>query len=410
MGGPSGPKARSRRVRRVVPAVTAAAACVLASLAVAGCQSIGDAGSDVPGDGPVPATPSAVSGPAILGTATDTAGHLDAGATVTVAVVLRQSEQASRDAKAIFSLGLGCLDTQGCTAPSARGIVAADGRFAVPVPHGLTAKDGLAVTVEATRGTDARVSTTLLLPTSATRGATVSVPLAAGPAVLRVSANRAMLQPPSVTGASTAGGTVEMDQVDTGSDAQPVAGDAETDVGNGFDIRLLEDGKAMLVSHQTGSVNGLPAEYSSSLVVTGHAVPGSRGAGCAVEDSHGKALPQHPCGLTDGALDQQWQAQDDPACAEGPCPGTLQRDHRDVTVLLSKPIDATLLVVRGCGFTCRVQVSADGKNFGPFSGPPRDSTDSEYAERLPGLPVAAVRVETATGGFFESLQQVSVFS
>ena len=392
------------RVRRMV------AVCVLMSLTAAGCSGIGDAGTDIPSNGPIPATPPTISGPAILGAVTDSAGHLGAGATVTVMVVLRSSEQAWRDAKAILSLGLGCLDTQGCTAPRAQGIVAADGHFAVAVPHGLTDKDGLAVTVEATRGTDARVSTTLLLPASAVTGANVSVPLAADPAVLDVSANRATLRPPPVAGASATGGTVELDQLRTSNDDQPFSGATQTDVSGGFDIRTLEDGKAMLVSHQTGSVNGLPAEYSSSLVVTGHAIPGSRGAGCSVEDSHGAALPQRPCGLTNGVLDQQWQPQDDPACADGPCPGTLQSDHRDVTVLLPKPIEATLLVVRGCGFTCQVQVSADGKTFGPFSGLPLNSTDNEYVETLPGLPVAAVRVETATGGFFDSLRQVSVFA
>ena len=392
------------RVRRVIPMV---AGCMLA---IAACSAIGDAGTDVPDDGPIPATPPAVSGPAILGTAPDSAGHLDAGATVTVMVVLKSSEQAWRDAKAFLSLGLGCLDTQGCSAPSARGMVAADGRFAVAVPHGLTDKDGLAVTVEANRGTDARVSTTLLLPATATAGATVSVPLAADAAVLNVDANHAALRPPPVTGAST-GGTVQMDHLSTTSDNQPFADDTETDVSNGFDIRLLEDGKAMLVSHQTGSVNGLPAEYSSSLVVTGHAIPGSRGAGCTVEDSHGGALPQNPCGLTNGTLDQDWEPQDDPACTNGPCPGTAQNDHRDVTVLLSKPLAATLLVVRGCGFTCRVQVSADGTNFGPFTSAPQDNgTENDFVQTLPGLPVAAVRVETATGGFFDSLRQVSVFS
>jgi hypothetical protein len=324
--------------------------------------------------------------------------------------VLRPSEQAWRDAKAIFSLGLGCLDKQGCSAPSAQGVVAADGQFAVAVPHGLTDKDGLAVTVEATRGTDARVSTTLLLPESAVSGASVSVPLAADAAVLEVIGHHAALRPPSVTGASVAGGTVEMDQVDTRS-SESVAGARQTDVSSGFDIRVLEDGRAMLVSHQTGTVDGLHAEYSASLVVTGHAVPDSRGAGCVIEDSRGGALPQHPCGLTNGALEQRWRPQDDPTCADGPCPGTIQNEHRDVTVLLRKPIDATLLVVRGCGFTCRVQVSTDGKAFGTFSGAPDDSaTDNEYVETLRGLPVAAVRVETATGGFFISLQQVSVFS
>ena len=401
---------RNRRFGRTISAVSAVSvtACVLAALA--GCANIRDAGNGVPLSGTTPATAPAVSGPAIRGTAIDTAGHVGAGVTVTVAVVLRPSEQAWRDAKAFLSAGLGCLDTQGCSAPSAQGVVAADGHFAVAVPHGVTDKDGLAVTVEATRGADARVATTLLLPASAVSGASLSVPLAADAAVLEVTGNHAALRSPAVTGAGIARATVEMDQVDT-SDGEPVSGDAETDVDNGFDIRELEDGRAMLVSRQTGTVDGLPAEYSASLVVTGHAVPESRGAGCVIEDSHGKALPQHPCGLTNGGLDQQWQPQDDPACVDGPCPGSFQNDHRDVTVLLPKPIDATLLVVRGCGFTCRVQVSANGQTFGPFSGPPDDSdTNNEYVVALPGLTVAAVRVETATGGFFDSLQQVSVFS
>lgn len=325
-------------------------------------------------------------------------------------VVLRQSEQAWRGAKAIFSLGLGCLDQQGCSAPRVHGVVARDGHFAVPVPHGLTDKDGLAVTVEAARGSDARVSTTLLLPASAVSGASVAVPLAADAAVLKVNGHHAALRPPAVTGADTAGSTVELRRLGTGA-STPGVGATEADVSGGFDIRVLEDGRAMLVSHQTGTVDGVPAQYSASLVVTGHAVPNSRGAGCVIEDSHGAPLPQHPCGLTNGTVNQEWQPQDDPACADGPCPGTFQNKHRDVTVLLAKPIDVTLLVVRGCGFTCRVQVSADGRNFGPFSGPPQDSgTDYEYIRTLPGLPVAAVRVETATGGFFDSLQQISVFS
>src|SRR5581483_7871585 len=101
--------------------------------------------------------------------------------------------------------------------------------------------------------------------------------------------------------------------------------------------------KAMLVSHQTGSVNGLSARYSASLVVTGHAIPASRGADCAVEDSHGGAVSQRPCRLTNGDLDQQWwQPQDDPACANESCPGTIQNEHRDVTVTLATPVDATL--------------------------------------------------------------------
>lgn len=391
------------RSRRIPLAVTAAGYVLVL---LTGCARVGGAGTDVPVSGSVPASPAAVSGPAIRGTATDTSGRVAAGATVLVTVVLGSSEQAERDAKAIFTLGLGCLDKQGCSAPSARGIVAADGRFAVPVPHGQTDKDGLEVTVEAARGTGATVSTTLLLPASALGGAHVSVPLAARPAVLKVTGHHAALQPPAVAGASAAGETVEMDKVG----ASGTASGTESDVSSGFDIRMLEDGRAMLISRQSGTVDGLPAQFAASLVVTGHAIPPSRGAACSVEDSRGGALPQRPCGLTNGALDQMyWPLHDDPACDDGPCPGTIQNEHRDVVILLPKPIDATLLVVRGCGFTCRVQVSADGKHFSSFSGPSSDTTDTTYAQVLPGLPVAAVRIETATGGFFDSLRQVSVF-
>lgn len=397
-------KVRKPRVQGPVAAMTAVG---LVLVLLTGCSRIGGAGSSVPRTGSIPASPAAVTGPAIRGSAIDTSGRVPAGATVVVTVVLASSEQAERDAKAIFTLGLGCLDEQGCSAPSARGIVAADGRFAVSVPHGRTGKDGLAVTIEAARGTGATVSTTLLLPASALGGANVSVPLAAGPAVLKVNGHRAALKPPAVAGANAAGETVEMDEVG----ASDVAGGTESDVSSGLDTRVLEDGRAMLISRQTGTVDGFPAQFAASLIVTGHEVPPSRGAACSVEDSRGGALPQHPCGLTNGALGQRyWPFQDDPACVDGgPCPGTIQNSHRDVVVFLSKPIDATLLVVRGCGFTCRVQVSADGKNFSSFNGPSDGTTDTEYVQALPGRPVAAVRVETATGGFFDSLRQVSVF-
>jgi hypothetical protein len=310
---------------------------------LAGCAGTGgDAGSSVPLSGSVPASPAQVTGPAIRGTATDAAGHVGAGATVTVTVVLRASEQAWRDAKAFFGLGLGCLDKQGCSAPGAQAIVAADGRFAVPVPHRITDEDGVAVTVETAHGSAARVSTTLLLPASATSGANVAVPLAADPARLEVTGHHATLRPPPVSCAEITSGTVEMNALATGDDA-PVAGASAFDTSQGFDVRVLEDGRAMLVSRQAGTVNGRPARFSASLVVTGHAVPESRGAGCSVEDSRGDALKQHPCGLTNGTLDQEWQPHDDPACVNGPCPGTNQNDHRDVTVQVAEPIDATLL-------------------------------------------------------------------
>lgn len=377
----------------------------------AGCVgNLGDAGDTVPRHGSVPATPAPVSGPAIRGTVVDMRGRIGAGATVTVATVLRSAERRERDTKALFSFGLACLDTQGCTAPHAEGVVATDGRFAVRVPHGITERDDIALSVTASRGDGATVETTLILPASANDGMTVaSVPLAAGPAVLDRTGNRAVLHPPPVRGA---GAVTSVAMYAVTADGEEVATQQEAgDVSGGFDARLLEDGRAKLVSHQTGNLDGRRADYSASLVVTGHDVPASRGAACFVEGSRGQAIPQHPCGLTDGDLDTEgWHPTDDPRCADGPCPGALQSDHRDVTIVLSRPVGATLLVVRGCGDpTCLVQVSADGRDFGPPRGPGDGIGEAAYVETLPGTTVRAVRVRTDTGGFFDSLVQVSVF-
>jgi hypothetical protein len=401
--------ASSRGTRRSVPLTFV---FVLAAAALTGC--VGGVGLD-PGSGPlptgpIPATPSPVSGPAIRGSAADTRGRVAAGASVAVTKVLRTSERFTRDVKAWTTLGLGCLDAQGCSAPTRRAIVAADGRFAVPVPQGITDRDGLAVTVLAARGDNARVQTTLMLPASANSGQTLpNVLLAADAPTLERSGNRESLRPPTVPG--VAGDLdVTLRQLAAPGDNAAAVASAQIDASRGFDPRVLEDGKALLTSRQTGTVAGLPALYSTSLVVMGHDVPPSRGAKCVIEGSRGQSLVQQPCGLTDGNLNDAWKPQDDPACASGPCPGAPQSSHRDVTILLPHPLNGTLLVVRGCGFTCRIQVSGDGRTFGPASAPPDDGGTSDlYVLPLYGKPIAVVRVETATGGFFDSLREVSVY-
>src|SRR5437588_7611066 len=75
---------------------------VLSAAMLTGC--VGATGLD-PGSGPlptasIPATPPAISGPAIRGSAADTHGRAAAGASVTVTKVLRTSERFSRDVKA----------------------------------------------------------------------------------------------------------------------------------------------------------------------------------------------------------------------------------------------------------------------------------------------------------------------
>jgi hypothetical protein len=137
-------------------------------------------------------------------------------------------------------------------------------------------------------------------------------------------------------------------------------------------------------------------------------VPPSRGATCFVTGSTGQRIAQPTCGLTDGDLDTDWQPVDDPRCADGPCPGTAQHEHRDVTVVLGSSVRGALLVVRGC-LGCTVSTSADGHHFTVAATAPFGGTDDVLVTALHGTRVAAVRVETQTGGFFDRLREVSVF-
>jgi hypothetical protein len=204
--------------------------------------------------------------------------------------------------------------------------------------------------------------------------------------------------------------SVVLSRADPSADEQFVQRPPTTDVSGGYDPRLVEDGQVLLVGTQRGRVHGSPAQFSASLVTSGNTVPLSRGASCSVEGSRGQRIRQHPCALTDGVLDASWAPTDDPRCADGPCPGRLQHDHRDVTVVLDRPVDARLVVVRGCGWQCRVGVSRDGRTFGWWreastsAGP-----DDLFVDRLHVGRIVAVRVETDTGGFFAALREVSVF-
>jgi hypothetical protein len=200
-----------------------------------------------------------------------------------------------------------------------------------------------------------------------------------------------------------------MARIETTSDQQQVADGSELDVSAGVDLRLVEDGRVLLTSTQQGHVGDYKALVSSSIPITGTLVPPSRGAPCQLTGGRGQAIPQQPCQLTDGVLDSEWHPQDDPACASGPCTdGTAQREHRDTYVSLRTPVRATLLVVRGCGFTCHVSVT-DTAGTHALLDPSDSGTDSLYVTTLSGLPLSKVHIVTATGGFLSSLREVSVW-
>jgi hypothetical protein len=255
------------------------------------------------------------------------------------------------------------------------------------------------------------VGTTVTLPYADHVGADVgTIPLAtsAGSVVAQGGVNRYV--PAVMPGASGAPGvTMSRAALVAGGD-QFVVEDPVQDVSAGYNPQLVEDGRVLLASTTIGSVELAPAVFTSSLLVEGALVPPSRGAPCSVEGSTGQSIAQQPCGLTNGMLDSPWPLHDDPLCQQGPCPGTAQNQARDVTVTLSHPIRSGLIVVRGCGFTCQVAWSADGTTFGSWRQAPQDGgTGVVFVVPVPDQMVAAVRVQTATGGFFTALRQVSVW-
>src|SRR5436305_1205620 len=104
------------------------------ALLAAGCAGgPGDAANLPIRHGPVPPTPSHVAGPAVTGTVRDSAGRVEAGATVVVTVVLTKAERDERNLKSAATLGLGCLDEVGCTSPTKIGLAARNGAFEVPI-------------------------------------------------------------------------------------------------------------------------------------------------------------------------------------------------------------------------------------------------------------------------------------
>jgi len=395
------------------------AAAIVALSLLTGCvDSTTEAGNTAPVDPTnLPPHAAAVDGPALAGTVRNQAGKPVPGATVTVTLLRSKAERTSVGIGAAFSLGLTCFtEKRGCRAPTSSGTVARDGSFAVAMPtNNGDPPVGVAVGVVALTSPgdpDSRVGTTLELPARAATGATVTIPLAAAPAQLQTHGTQLQVVMPKVAGAVATGATtVTVTQLAAEGDVSGATTDlTATPVKLPFDLRIGEDSRLLVAAAQPAKVGKYKATLSATRVIAGDTVPGSRGAACTVTDSQGKPRKQRPCGLTDGALDTAWTPDDDPKCVNGPCPGTAQHDHRDVLITLRKPINATLLVVRGCGFTCTVTVSSDGRYFRELPAPQNSGTSGFYVQKLSGAPVRYIRVRTATGGFFTSLREVSLFA
>jgi hypothetical protein len=390
-----------------------AVALVVGLITLLGCQDTGgDAGNTAPADpADLPAHAVAPEGPAMTGTVRDAYGHAVPAAQVTVTLMRSTGERSEIGLEATFSLGLSCLvEKRGCQAPTSTGTSAADGSFAVPMPtnNGATPV-GVGLSAVAALADAARVGTELVLPATDRNGAKVDIPIAAKSMSPEHHGTAMTVTMPPVVGAiTTAPSELTVTQLAAnGTTADATTDFSQTKVHQPFDTRLAEDSRLLLTGRQTARINGSDAMLSATQIVTGDAVPISRGAACSLTDSEGKARPRHPCGLTDGVLGASWTPDDDPACAKGPCPGTAQHDHRDMLITLPRSVTARLLVIRGCGFTCSVTVSADGKTYRDLPAPGSQTVQGFYVQMLSGKPVRYVRVRTAIGAFFDLARGVN---
>jgi hypothetical protein len=256
-----------------------------------------------------------------------------------------------------------------------------------------------------------RVGTTLFLPANAADGVTVDVPVASTPLTLNRTGTQLRATMPKVRGTSPTGtASLTASQLTAEGDTSGATTDLSgTDVKLPFDLRLAEDSRLLLDVSQPVRIGTREGRTTATRVLAGDVVPASRDAACSVTDAKGKQRKQADCGLTDGILAKSWTPDDDPRCAQGPCPGTAQNKHRDVLVTLRKAVAGRFLVVRGCGFTCEVSVSADSKRWRELPEAKNSGTSGFYVQPLSGAPVRYIRVRTATGGFFTSLREVSLF-
>ncbi|MGQ0843367.1 MAG: hypothetical protein ACT4QF_04460 [Sporichthyaceae bacterium] len=401
-----------------MPGLRRIAAFATAAVLLASCaDSTGGAGNVVPSDpASLPDTAAAVDGPAFTGTVRNRAGEVVPGAAVVVTLLRSKAERGQIAAGAAASLGTTCLFTsQGCRAPRKEGVSAKDGTFAVPLPkNNGAAAVGAAITAVASVGDVAdgtRVGTTLLLPKKDAGGAAIDVPVASTALELKRKGTRLDVVMPALEGAKAIGASkLTISQLTGEGDVSRSTTDLTgTDVTLPFDLRLAEDSRLLLDVSQAARVGDRDGRITATGVLAGDVVPASRDAACSVTDSRGKQLRQKICGLTDGVLGESWRPDDDPRCADGPCKGTAQKDQRDILVTLPKSVAARLIVVRGCGFTCTVTVSSDGRRYRDLPAPGNSGTSGFYVQPLSGAPVRYVKIRTATGGFFTSLREVSVF-
>jgi hypothetical protein len=135
-----------------------------------------------------------------------------------------------------------------------------------------------------------------------------------------------------------------------------------------FDPRVLEDSSGTVrvlaaassvhVSESLGDEIAFTMRSGARQYESPLDPPVSRGKGCSVVDERGNRYPIAPCTLTDGTFAKEFTSI---VCTGAT--GCVEPRHEAAFIDLGQRVAASLVVVRGCRTTCRVETSIDARTW-----------------------------------------------
>jgi hypothetical protein len=138
--------------------------------------------------------------------------------------------------------------------------------------------------------------------------------------------------------------------------------------GAAFDPRVLEDSNGAMrvvasasnlnVSESLGDEVAFVMRSGARPYESPLDPPISRGKECSIVDDHGDRHPIAPCSLTDGTFATEFVAH---VCTGAS--GCVEPRHSAVFIDLGQRASTSLVVVRGCPQSCRVETSLDGRTW-----------------------------------------------
>ena len=132
--------------------------------------------------------------------------------------------------------------------------------------------------------------------------------------------------------------------------------------GVAVDARVLEDVEGAVsveASVDESGRRGAATYRSAQQRLSGPGAPASRGAPCSAVATGRRSVAYHPCPLTDGVFNEDFDPALDPECAEKTCP----RHDTAVVVDLGEVRQLSLVVVRAEPDVLVLSISNDGRRW-----------------------------------------------